>query len=243
MLEMSEKEIKYDMKSEYDIVTEADLKAEEIIISQIRKDFPEHSIFSEEKGKDTKESEYCWIVDPLDGTINFSRGLDDYCVAIAVEYKKDLVLGIVYQPHSDRLYIAEKGKGAFLNNRRISVSDEPEMVNMMLAIDNSTKMDIRKRNLQLLSRINNEVRQIRMFGSGSFTLARLAAGQLDIFYRAGPLHYWDAAPGILLVKEAGGMVTDFQGNNISRNSQTFLASNGKKHQEILQLIGQQERKF
>lgn len=234
--ELADKEIKYEMKNSYDILAEADLKSEKIILETISQDFPEHSIFAEEKGEVIKDSDYTWIIDPLDGTINFSRGLDEYCTTIAVDKNDETILGLIYQHHLNKLFIAEKGKGAFLNGERLHVSDESDMINMMLSLDNTSHIKHRIKNMQVLSKICAKVRSVRIFGSGSLHLARIVLGQSDLYFKLLRTNYWDYAPGALLIKEAGGMVTDLNGEEYTKHSNSFVASNGKRHQEFLDIL-------
>ena len=239
LLELSKKEIQYEMKNKHDIVAEADLKSEQIILDTISQNFPEHSIFAEEKGEVIKDSEYTWIVDPLDGTINFSRGLDEYCISIAVEKNNETILGLIYQPHLNKTYLAEKGKGAFLNEKKLHVSNESEMINMMLYMGSTSNIKYRIKSFQVLSKVCGQVRNIRMFGSGSLELSKIAAGQLDIYFKLLRAHYWDYAPGILLVEEAGGMATDLAGDKFTKHSNFCVVSNGKKHQELLDILNKE----
>jgi len=197
--ELRGKEIKYEMKNSHDILAEADLKTEQVILETISRDFPEHSIFAEEKGEVIKDSEYTWVIDPLDGTINFEKGLDEYCTTIAVEKNDETILGLIYQHHFKRLFIAEKGKGAFLNNERLHVSDESSMVNMLLSLDNTSHMGHRIKNMNVLSKVSGMVRGVRMLGSGSFQLAKMAEGGIDLYFKLLRTNYWDYAPGTLLI--------------------------------------------
>lgn len=235
LLELSKGKIIYQMKNKHDILAEADLKSEKIIIDQVKKNFPDHSIISEEDGETMQNSEYIWVIDPVDGTINFSRDLAEYCISIAVEHKGKLILGLIYKPYTNKMYIAEAGKGAFLNDKKIKVSDETDLINMLLATDSSATPEIRQKNYNILASICNEVRHIRIFGSGALHLAKVAAGKLDIYYKV-KFNYWDYAAGTLLIKEAGGVVTDLEGNEITKTSKSILATNGKKHEAILDKI-------
>lgn len=234
--ELRGKEIKYEMKNPHDILAEADIESERVILETISRDFPEHSIFAEEKGEVIKDSEYTWIIDPLDGTINFEKGLDEYCTSIAVEKNDETILGLIYQHHLNRLFIAEKGKGAFLNGERLSVSDELSMVNMLLSMDNTSHIDYRIKNYQVLSKICDRVRSVRICGSGSLHFTRMASGSIDLYFKLLRCNYWDYAPGALLIKEAGGMVTDLKGEKYTKHSKNFVASNGKLHQEFLDIL-------
>ena len=235
LVELSKKDISYQMKSVHDIVAEADLRSEEIIIKEIKKHFPDHNIISEEKGEESTSSEYVWMVDPLDGTINYSRKIEDYSISIAVEHNGELIFGLIYHPVHNLLYLTEKGKGAFLNNMPLHVSQENKIINMMLATDSSGTPERRQENYAILARICREVRHILIFGSGALHLARLASGKIDFYYKT-KFNCWDYAAGTLLVKEAGGKVTDFAGNEITKTSRDIVASNGKMHKEILRLL-------
>lgn len=234
--ELAGKEIKYEMKNPHDILAEADLETERVILETISWDFPEHSIFAEEKGEVIKDSEYTWIIDPLDGTINFSRGLGEYCTAIAVEKNDDIIFSLVYQPHFNKLFVAEKGKGAFLNDEKLAVSARSELTKMMLVACGTSNIELRKKVYEILHKMCDRVGGIRKFGSSSMHLASIASGIVDLCFKVGNPHYWDYAPGALLVKEAGGMVTDLKGEKYTKHSNNFVASNGKKHQEFLDIL-------
>ncbi|NTW30926.1 MAG: inositol monophosphatase [Candidatus Moranbacteria bacterium] len=226
---------RYEMKNAHDIVAEADLKSEAIILGRIKDAFPDHAILSEEAGENGKESEYKWIVDPLDGTINFSRGITEFCVSIAVSRYDELVFGLVYEPVSGRLFVAEKEKGAMVNGAIIRVSDERNLVNTLLATDNTSDIPNRIRNFRLLEKVCANVRHVRIFGSSALHLARIASGEIDVYYKID-CNYWDNAAGILILREAGGMVTDMSGADISPKSDTIVATNGWVHEELMELL-------
>lgn len=235
LLALSKKKIRYTLKNPHDILAEADLKAEQAIIRRIKASFPDHSILSEEKGEEDNHSDYLWIIDPLDGTINFSRQLDNYCISIAVARKGELLVGLIYEPIADKLYLAENGKGAFCNGKRIHASREEKMINMLLATDNSSTMDLRRKDYALLLAICERIRSARIFGTGALHLARLAEGHIDLYYKT-KFNYWDYAAGTLLIQEAGGKVTDFDGMPITRESKNIVASNGKAHRDFLAML-------
>ncbi|MEI6649835.1 MAG: inositol monophosphatase family protein [Candidatus Moraniibacteriota bacterium] len=226
---------RYEMKTAHDILAEADVRSEDIILGRIRQAFPEHAILSEEAGENGKDSEYKWIVDPVDGTINFSRGIDEFCISIAVSRNDELAFGLIYEPIRDRLYIGKKGEGATMNGVKMNVSTENVLVNTILATDNSSDMSERVRNLELLARISPEVRHVRIFGSAALHLARVAKGEIDAYYKT-TCNYWDNAAGMLLLQEAGGRLTDLTGSPLSKDSRTIVASNGLVHDEILALL-------
>lgn len=235
LLKLSDKKIKYRLKKKHDILAEADLKSEKIIINEIRKHYPAHSILSEEMGQDLNTSNYLWVIDPVDGTINFSRQLNDYCISIAVAKKNELILGLIYNPATQEMFIAEKNKGAFLNGKKLKVSNENKTINMLLATDNSSNPQIRKNNYRILQKVCTDFRHIRIFGSGALHLAKVSSGKIDVYYKT-KFNYWDYAAGVLLIQEAGGKVTDLKGNNITTKSKSIIASNGKIHQQIIQIL-------
>ena len=235
LLELSQNAIQYQMKNSRDIQAEADLQSEKIIIEKIKNAFPSHSILSEEAGEETNQTEYLWVIDPLDGTINYARGIEEYCISIALSHNDQIVLGLVYHPKLDRLFVAEKGKGAFLNDRRLEVSEEGDLVNCLAATDNTSHLDYRRQNMRLLAKVADEVRHVRILGSGALHMARLAQGQLDFYFK---MHYnhWDSAAGTLIVREAGGIVTDIKGKPLNRHSSSILAANAAVHKRALQLL-------
>ncbi|MDO8486970.1 MAG: inositol monophosphatase [Candidatus Curtissbacteria bacterium] len=235
ILELSTKEIKYSMKNKHDILAEADLESEKIIINTIKSKYPNHSFLSEETGEIDGKSDYLWAIDPIDGTINYSRGIEEYCISIALAKNGKLVLAVVYQPVTDKLYTAEKGKGAFLNGKKIGISKESFAINMLLATDNSSNITSRASNFEILSKICTKVRHSRIFGSGALHLARLAEGEIDCYFKKR-FNYWDFAAGTLLVQEAGGIVTDFKNRPIVKNSPDIIASNGKIHDELVKML-------
>lgn len=235
LLRASQRKAAHTLKSRHDIQVPADIQSEKRIIRIIRKNFPTHSILAEESGGHSGDSEYLWVVDPLDATINFSRGIEEYCVSIALAYRNELIVGVVYQPTLKKLFVAERGKGSFLNGKRIFVSRQKTPITMLIATDNSADPQTRRRNLATMSRIGLDVRHVRVFGSAALHLARLAAGSLDVYYRT-TFHYWDIAAGVLLVKEAGGRVTDFFGKPFSHKSEGVIATNGVAHKRIVSML-------
>ncbi len=232
LLRASRKKTTHRLKSRHDIQIPADIQSEKSIIRAIRKNFPTHSILAEESGEQLRDSEYLWVIDPLDATINFSRGIEEYCVSIALTHRGQPIIGVVYQPALKKLFVAERGKGALLNGKRIFVSRQKDPITMLIATDNSADPQTRRRNLATMSRIGLDVRHVRVFGSAALHLARLAAGSLDVYYRT-TFHYWDVAAGVLLVQEAGGRVTDFFGKPFSRESEGVIATNGMAHTQIV----------
>jgi myo-inositol-1(or 4)-monophosphatase len=237
ILSLSKHDIAYSMKHSRDILSEADLASEKSIISTIKSYFPDHNVISEEAGEENNNSDHRWIIDPIDGTINFAKHSDEYAISLAYSYRDVVLVGLVYQPALNNLFIAEKGKGAFLNNKPLSVSSEKEVINCLAATDNTGTKEMQIKTFQILTRISTEVRHVRIFGSIALHLAKVAAGQLDFYFKP-KLHYWDSAAGALLIEEAGGKVTDLAGNKFTENSEKtgILASNGAVHEKALKLL-------
>jgi myo-inositol-1(or 4)-monophosphatase len=223
------------MKSSRDIQAEADLRSEAIIIDKINKAFPSHSIFAEESGEEIHESEYLWAIDPLDGTINYARGIEEYCISIALSQNGQTVLGVVYHPVLRQLYVAEKGKGAYLNGQKLKVSSESGLANCIIATDNTSHLEDRHKNFSLMVEVADEVRQIRVFGSAALHLVRVAQGQLDFYFKLRYNH-WDFAAAALIVQEAGGVVTDTKGRALTRNSKSILAASSAIHAQAMALL-------
>jgi myo-inositol-1(or 4)-monophosphatase len=221
-------------------VTEADHASEKAIISTIRKNFPDHYILSEEAGKIVQESEYKWIIDPIDGTINFAHGIPLNCVSIGIEHKGEMILGCVYNPHLNEMFVAEKGNGAFLNDRQIHVSGQEQALNACLVTGFPyTYLDMPNGPLEIFERFIRKGVPVRRLGSAAIDLCWVAAGRFDGFYEH-KLEAWDSAAGFLMVEEAGGKVTDFKGDKYSPYQHRILATNGKIHDEMLAIINNEK---
>ena len=220
-----------------DLVTEADKKAETAIFSVIRETFPDHFILSEESGELVTSSNVKWIIDPLDGTVNFAHGIPICCVSIGVEKDGEMVLGAVYNPFMNEFFFAEKGQGATLNDQRIQVSRKPELASACLATgfpyqwaDNSPNNPVR-----ILEHFVKRGQPVRRLGSAAIDLCWVAAGRFDGYYEH-VLNAWDAAAGFLIVEEAGGKVTDFSGNRYSPYQPSLVASNGMIHEGLVNAV-------
>ena len=231
------KDIREKLGQERNLVTDIDKRSEEIIIETIKKHFPQHDILAEEtEGKKGNSSDYKWIIDPLDGTTNFTHGLPVFCVSIGVEWKNEIIAGVIYDPNLDELFTAEKGNGALLNGKRIKVSQVGYLNRSLLVTgfpynitenpDNAVEHFV----TFLLS-----AQAVRRMGSAAIDLAYVAAGRYDGFWEVA-LNPWDMAAGALLVKEAGGFITDFSGKHFSIYDNQILATNGKVHKEMLELL-------
>lgn len=223
------------MKSAHEILTRADLASEKIIIGEIRRNFPEHRILSEEKGKLKGDSDYLWIIDPLDGTTNFSMHHPLWSISAAVTYGDDIILGIIYAPFLGELFVARKGKGAVLNGKKIKVSKIKGAKALHTFCHGRSNKHIEKA-LAYLSRQKLDGFDCRQLGSAAIELGFLSAGRTESIMIPG-VNAWDVAAGALIVREAGGRVTDFSGSEWNLKSKDILASNGAMHKELLKVIG------
>jgi len=217
-------------------VTEADHAAEKAIIDIIQKNYPDHFILSEETGEIVTDSQYKWIIDPIDGTINFANGIPICCVSIGVEKAGEVIMGAVYAPILNELYVAEKGAGATLNGKKITVGNKTEVVNSCLVTGFPyTYLDAPNGPLQIFETLIRKGIPVRRLGSAAIDLCWVAAGRFDGFYEH-KLSAWDSAAGYLMVEEAGGKVTDFEGKKYSPYQPHILATNGHIHNEMLDIV-------
>jgi len=222
-------------KQRNDFVSDVDNLAEQEIIKVIRKSYPNHSILAEESGAQ-KGNEFEWIIDPLDGTTNFLHGFPHYAVSIALQHRKRLELGVVYDPVKEELFCAYRGEGAMLENRRIRVSEKLGLYGALLATgipfredqDLSTYM-------KTLEVLIQDTAGIRRAGSAALDLAYTAAGRFDGFWELG-LKRWDMAAGIVLIQESGGLVSDLQGGENYMNSGEIVAGSPKVFKQMLQRL-------
>ena len=223
-------------KGEIDIVTDADKMAETLIISQLQQLLSTHDIISEESPATNRGSQFRWIIDPLDGTTNFAHGYPIFCVSIALEVAGVVEVGVVYNPMLDEMFSAIAGEGAFLNNERIHCSGEDSLNRSLLAT--GFPYDIRTNsdnNLKTFSTMAKRVRAIRRAGAAALDLAYLAAGRFEGFWELR-LKPWDMAAAVLLIREAGGFVSDLRGEQFALTSPHILASNGIIHAQLLAVI-------
>ena len=218
------------------LVTEADHASEKAIIEVVKSAFPDHHILSEEVGELIQDSNYKWIIDPIDGTINFAHGIPLNCVSIGIEHHGDIVMAAVYNPHLNELFFAEKGKGATLNEKKISVSEESQTIKACLVTGFPyTYLNMPNGPLEIFERFVRKGVPVRRLGSAAIDLCWVACGRFDGFYEH-KLEAWDSAAGYLIVEEAGGKVTDHEGNKFSVYQHKVLATNGKIHDEMLDVI-------
>lgn len=225
-------------EGKHNLVTEYDLLSETTIISYIKKRFSDHSILCEEEGLLDTDSEYQWIIDPLDGTVNFAHSIPMFAVNIAVKKNTEILSAVTYHPLINELFIAEKGKGAYLNNKKIRVTNNKNVDDAILATgfpynltDNPNKCIERFTNILKLGL------PIRRIGAAAIDLAYVADGRFDVFWETG-LGPWDVAAGILLIEEAGGMVTNYDGSKITelKAKNAIIASNKHLHEDFLKYL-------
>lgn len=224
------------------LVTEADHAAEKAILAEIKKEFPDHFILSEETGEIVTDSEYKWIIDPIDGTVNFANGIPLCCVSIALEHKGTMIMAAVYAPILNEMYVAELGKGATLNDKKIQVSNKQELMKSCLVTGFPyTYLDSPNGPLQVFEKLIRCGIPVRRLGSAAIDLCWVAAGRFDGFYEH-KLAAWDSAAGFLIVKEAGGKVSDFKGNDFSPYQPHIIATNGKIHNHLQAVVNGAEVK-
>jgi len=218
------------------LVTEIDKQSEEKIFEIIKKDFPGHYILSEEAGALAQDSEYKWIIDPIDGTVNYAHSIPLTCVSIAVEKNEEVIMGVVYNPLSGEFFFAEKNAGAFLNDKKISVSKTSELDRSLLVTgfpyDSSTYTPDP---VSVFKKFIMKNVPIRRLGSAALDLCWTACGRFEGFWEYN-LNAWDVAAGYLILLEAGGTVTDFKGEKYSIYGKEILATNGLIHQQMLNVL-------
>lgn len=222
-------------KAKSDIVTNVDIQSQKIIIEKIRANFLDHSILSEESGFADLHSDFLWILDPIDGTMNYYHASAPFRVALCLLYQKQPIISAIYNPIKDDLYFAQAGEGATVNDKRIFVNENFDLKNSIVMTHISSKKDARARTILALDSIFDKTLHMRIFGSGLAAMTYIASGKFDVYFNV-KTYPWDILPGALLVQEAGGVVTDIEGNNITAESTSVLATNGKVHEQMLQLL-------
>lgn len=220
------------IKPNKSLVSSADLDANRIIIKTIKKYFPKHSILSEETGFEDNKSDFKWVIDPLDGTHNFLHEISIFGTSIAVEYRDEVMLGVLRFPLLNITAIAEKGKGAFLNGKRISVSGKKSLEHSFILFEYAYSNRMEK--IGFLKKLADMPIDVRNFGSAVYNLLLIACGRCD-GYLILSTHEWDVAAGFLIVEEAGGKVTDLKGRKWAAGGTKYLISNGKAHKGLLKL--------
>lgn len=236
-----ERGVTTEYKGDVDIVTEADRASEKMIVASLRKYFPEHGIFGEEGTRFGLDREYRWYVDPLDGTTNFSHGFPVFCVSMGLERRAstptresdgELIAGVIYDPTRRELFAAEAGRGAWLNGRRIHVSAVDRLQESLLATGFPSHKRHANPNIHFYQQLTLRSHGVRRAGSAALDLAYCAAGRFDAYWEFN-LNPWDTAAGVLLVREAGGAVTRFDGSPFRMNSEEVLATNKLMDAELI----------
>jgi myo-inositol-1(or 4)-monophosphatase len=219
-----------------DFVTNSDKRTEKIIINELSLARPDYSFLAEESGASGKSTEFKWIIDPIDGTTNFLHGVPYFAISIGLEKNKEIICGMIFNPITNEMFYAEKGKGAYLNNSRIRVSSRKNIDECVLLTGGPI---LSYKNKEIFFKeyesVSRKVVATRKFGSSALDLAYLASGRCDGVWERN-LNYWDIAAGIIIVKEAGGTVTDFKGGDKYIEDRNLLATNSKIDKDLIALL-------
>jgi len=225
------------LKGPGDFVTNCDKKVEKILINELGTARPNYSILSEEIGEINNDSKCKWIIDPIDGTANFLHGIPHFAISVGLEENNEIIAGIIYDPIKDEMFIAEKGNGSYLNNQRMRVSSRSKLKDCIV-FTGGPRQNAENKNLVLkeYNNFSSEVSTpIRKLGSAALDMAYVAAGRCDGYWQRN-LNYWDVAAGIIIVKEAGGFVTDFEGSRKYVENKTILATNAKIGDQMREVL-------
>jgi myo-inositol-1(or 4)-monophosphatase len=234
------REITY--KGDINLVTEMDTRSERAVVETLHASFPEHGIIAEEETTIRNESGYTWIIDPLDGTTNYAHGYPCFSVSIALEHKGEVITGVVYDPMRDELFAAQKGQGSYLNGIKITVSSVDTLIKSLLATGFPYDRKVsEKNNLNYFHDLLMASQEVRRDGSAALDLCYVAAGRFDGFWEL-KLKPWDVAAGGLIVREAGGMVSDLSGNRFDMHAEEILASNGIIHGQMVEVLQKAARR-
>jgi myo-inositol-1(or 4)-monophosphatase len=232
LMDFFRQRVKIEYKGDADLVTVADRKSEALILERIRKQFPSHDVMGEEGARIESGSDYRWYVDPLDGTTNFAHGFPVFCVSLAVQYRGRGAAGVVYDPTRDEMFVAEQGRGAFLNGEPIRVSSTSRLAECLLGTGFPSHKRHKSPNIYFYHQITLRTHGVRRAGSAALDLCNVACGRFDGFWEFN-LNPWDTAAGVLIVQEAGGRVTNFAGGPFELDSRETLASNGLVHDALV----------
>ena len=230
-----ERHIGFELKGEFDLVTEADRASERLVVERLRSHFPTHSIVAEEGGGHKGSSDFCWYVDPLDGTTNFAHGFPMFNVTMALEQAGQLIAGIIFDPTRNEMFSTERGGGAYLNDRPIHVSKVARVEETLVATGFPSLKRHENVNVHFYYQLAMVTHGVRRAGSAALDLAYVASGRLDGFWEFG-LNPWDMAAGILLIEEAGGKCTDMHGGPVKLRNPHLLATNGTVHPGMLSVF-------
>ena len=232
LMEYFHQHVKVEYKGEVDLVTVADRKSEALILQRIQARWPKHDVLGEEGSRIETGSDYRWYVDPLDGTTNFAHGFPVFCVSLALQWKDQRIAGVIYDPTRDELFSAEQGGGAYLDGEAIHVSKVANLAESLVATGFPSHKRHKNPNIFFYHQITLHSHGVRRAGSAALDLCDVACGRFDGFWEFN-LNPWDTAAGVLLVEEAGGMVSDFSGGAFQLNSRETVASNGLIHAALL----------
>ncbi len=238
LLEKFGRKINISKKGEIDLVTEADLASEKLIIERIKSYYPKHSILAEESGEAISADNantWKWIIDPLDGTTNYAHGYPCFCVTLALEHEGEIVVGVTFDPTRNELFAAEKGKGATLNNKPIRVSETEKLSESLIITGFPYDFKQKENFAKHLTDFLLKARGVRRDGSAAIDMAYVACGRFDGFWEEG-LNPWDVAAGVLLIEEAGGRVSYYDDSKFSVYAPPICADNGLIHAEMLAIL-------
>lgn len=238
LLEKFDRGIAVHKKGDINLVTEADLASEALIIDRIKSHYPKHAILAEESGEAVvigNDASWKWIIDPLDGTTNYAHGYPCWCVTIALEYNGEVVIGVTYDPTRNELFAAERRKGATLNGKPIRVSDRDKLGDALIVTGFPYDIKHRANFARHLTEMLLTSRGVRRDGSAAIDMAYVACGRFDGFWEEG-LNPWDVAAGVLLIEEAGGQVSYYNGSKFSIYQPPICASNGLIHSQMLDIL-------
>ena len=235
--ELSTQPLEIKHKRRFDLVTVADRRSEALIVGKLRQRFPDHAIVAEEGGNHRSSSEYCWYVDPLDGTTNYAHGFPVYCVTLGLAQRGEVIAGVVYDPTRNETFIAERGAGAYLNGQRLHVSPTETLNDSLLATGFPPFASNHDLNIQFYYRFTELSHGVRRAGSAALDLCTVAAGRFEGFWEL-KLNAWDKAAGTLMVTEAGGRIGDVRGNPFNLLADDVLVSNGLVHDQMLAVFAE-----
>jgi myo-inositol-1(or 4)-monophosphatase len=227
-------------KGEVDLVTEIDEEAEQMIRKELLGTFPSYGMLAEEGGELAGEVDARWIVDPLDGTINYAHRLPIFCVSVALERAGEMVLGVVHDPIREETFVAERGRGATLNGEPINVSNTDELIRALIATGFPYDRAEMPEALELFGTFAATTQGMRRLGSTALDLCYVASGRLDGYYERG-IWPWDLAAGSVILEEAGGKLTDYRGGVLDLDGREIVASNGRLHPSIVRLMEDDDR--
>jgi len=221
-----------------DFVTSADKRTEKILIEELQKARPEYGIITEEAGIINKSNtDNRWVIDPIDGTMNFLNGIPQFAISIGYEEKGEITCGVIFNPIINEMFVAEKGSGAYLNNSRIRVSNKKKIKDALLVTGGPKRASkIKNKIFSEYINVSNEVSNVRKFGSAALDMAYVACGRFDGYWQR-ELNYWDIAAGVIVIKEAGGFINFFDEDKNNPLKKNIIASNSNIHSELIDLIG------